>query len=62
MCQDSVIRDIKLDQKKGMIRDIIWQHHQKLWDLRCFQMLSNKKPCTKVLEIQKVLGFDCVFL
>ena len=25
-------------------------------------MLSNKKPCTKVLEIQKLVGFDCVFL
>ena len=52
----------KIGPKKGGIRDIIWQHHQKLWNLRCFQMLSNKKPCTKVLEIQKLVGFDCVFL
>merc|ERR1719361_671320 len=63
MChQDSVIREIKLGQKKGVIRDIIWQHNQKLWNLRCFQLLSNKKTCTKVLEIQKLAGFDCVSL
>ena len=24
--------DIKLDPKKGMIRDIIWQHYQEPWN------------------------------
>ena len=52
----------EIGPKKGVIRDIIWQHNQKLWNLRCFQLLSNKKPCTKVLEIQKLAGFDCFLL
>ena len=52
----------KIGPKKGVIRDIIWQHNKKPWNLRCFQLLSNKKPCSKVLAIQKLAGFDCVFL
>ena len=45
MChQNSVIRDIKLDQKGRDSR-----HNLK----------TKQKPCTKVLEIQKLATFDC---
>ena len=44
-----------------MIRDIIWQHNQKPWTWRWFQLLSNKKTCTKVLEIQKPSWFSLYF-
>ena len=42
--KNSVIRDIKLDQKGRN------SHHN---------LKTKQKPCTKVLEIQKLATFDC---
>ena len=42
--KNSVIRDIKLDQK--------WQDSRH-------NLITKQKPCTKVLKIQKLSTFDC---
>ena len=47
----------EIGPKKAVIRDIIWQHNQKPWNLRCFQLLSNKKNMHKSVRNPKISRF-----